>query len=166
MREWTATTTIDAQPEAVLNVLTDPEACARWAPIPFDVEDLRTPRLTGGCRTRPGGRAEAGPASRLVCGSKARVSGKLAGKRVGFDVQVHEAIDGRLRLSADGPVGFDVRYDLAPAPSGSEVRASVSVRPNRGLMGRLMAEATNALLAGGALQAAISRLAREATAVC
>ena len=146
MREWTATTTIDARPEAVLDVLTDPQACARWAPIPFDVEDLRT--------------------TRLRCGSKARVSGKLAGKRVGFDVQVHEAIDGRLRLSADGPVGFDVRYDLAPAPRGSEVRASVSVRPNRGLTGRLMAEATNALLAAGALQAAISRLAREATAVC
>jgi carbon monoxide dehydrogenase subunit G len=146
MREWTATTMIDARPEAVLDVLTDPEACARWAPIPFDVEDLRTPRLS--------------------CGSRARVSGRLAGKRVGFDVQVHEAVDGRLRLSADGPVGFDVRYDLEPAPRGSEVRASVCVRPNRGLAGRLMAEATNALLAAGALQAAISRLAREATAVC
>ena len=80
-------------------------------------------------------------------------------------MQVHEAVDGRLRLSADGPVGFDVRYDLAPAARGSEVRASVCVRPNRGLAGRLMAEATNALLAAGALQAAVSRLAREATAV-
>jgi hypothetical protein len=85
---------------------------------------------------------------------------------VGFDVEVHEAIDGRLRLSAEGPVGFDVRYDLEPAPSGSEVRASVCVRPARGLTGRLLAEATNALLAAGALQAAISRLAREATATC
>jgi uncharacterized protein YndB with AHSA1/START domain len=146
MREWTATTTVDARPEAVLDILTDPEACARWAPIPFDVEDLRTPRLR--------------------CGSRARVSGKLAGRRVGFDVQVHEAVDGRLRLSADGPVGFDVRYDLSPAPSGSEVRAAVTVRPARGLTGRLMAEATNALFAAGALQAAISRLAREATAAC
>ena len=144
MREWTAATTVDARPEAVLDVLTDPEACARWAPIAFDIEDLRTPRLR--------------------CGSRARVSGKLAGRRVGFDVQVHEAVDGRLRLSADGPVSFDVRYDLAPAARGSEVRASVCVRPNRGLTGRLMAEATNALLAAGALQAAISRLAREATA--
>ena len=142
MREWTATTTIDARPEAVLDVLTDPEACARWAPIPFEVEDLRTPRLQ--------------------CGTRARVSGRLAGKRVGFDVEVHEAIDGRLRLSADGPIGFDVRYDLAAAPRGSEVRASVCVRPNRGLTGRLLAEATNALLAAGALQSAISRLAREA----
>jgi hypothetical protein len=144
MREWTATTTVDAGPEAVLDVLTDPEACARWAPIPFDVEDLRTPRLT--------------------CGSRARVSGKLAGRRVGFDVHVHEAIGGRLRLSADGPVGFNVRYDLAPAPRGSEVRAAVTVRPARGITGRLLAEATNALLAAGALQAAIARLAAEAAA--
>ena len=142
MREWTATTTIEARPEAVLDVLTDPEACARWAPIAFEVEDLRTRRLR--------------------CGTRARVSGRLAGKRVGFDVEVHEAIDGRLRLSADGPIGFDVRYDLAPAPRGSEVRASVSVRPSRGITGRLMAEATNALLAAGALQAAVSRIAREA----
>ena len=110
MREWTATTTIEARPEAILDVLTDPEACARWAPIPFDVEDLRTPRLR--------------------CGSRARVSGRLAGKRVGFDVEVHEAIDGRLRLSADGPVGFDVRYDLEPAPSGSEV-TGIGLRPSR-----------------------------------
>ena len=64
MREWTATSTIEARPEAVFDVLTDPEACARWAPIPFDVEDLRTPRLR--------------------CGSRARVSGRLAGRRVGF----------------------------------------------------------------------------------
>ena len=146
MKEWTATTTVEARPEAVLDVLTDPEACARWATIPFDVEDLRTPRLT--------------------CGSRARVSGKLAGRRVGFDVEVHEAVDGRLRLSAEGPVGFDVRYDLAPAARGSEVRAAVTVRPARGIAGRLLAEATNALLAAGALQAAIARLAREATAVC
>jgi hypothetical protein len=145
MREWIATTTVDAGPDAVLELLTDPEACARWAPIDFDVDELRGRRLRGG--------------------SRARVSGKLAGKRVGFDVEVHEAADGRLRLSADGPVGFDVRYDLEPAPCGSEMRASVSVRPARGLAGRLMAEATNALLAAGALQAAVSRIAREA-AMC
>ena len=144
MREWTATTMIEARPEASDYARSRKEALARWAPIPFDVEDLRTPRLR--------------------CGSRARVSGRLAGKRVGFDVEVHEAIDGRLRLSADGPVGFDVRYDLAPAPRGSEVHASVCVRPAGGLTGRLLAEATSALLAGGALQAAISRLAREATA--
>jgi hypothetical protein len=42
------------------------------------------------------------------------------------------------------------------------VHASVSVRSGRGLTGRLLAEATGALLTAGALQAAISRIAREA----
>jgi hypothetical protein len=144
MKEWTTITTVKAKPEAVLDILTDPEACRRWAPIDFDVDGLR-------------GR-------RLRCGSKAYVSGRLAGKHVGFDVEVHEAVDGRLRLSADGPVGFDVRYDLSPAPEGSEVRASVSVRAAKGLIGRLLAEATNSLLAGGALQAAMARLGTEAAA--
>jgi carbon monoxide dehydrogenase subunit G len=145
MREWTATTMIQARPEAVLDVLTDPEACARWAPIAFDVEDLRTPRLR--------------------CGSKARVSGKLAGKRVGFDVEVHEASGRGLSLAADGPVGFDVAYELAAVDGGSEVRASVSVRPSRGIAGRLLAEATSALLSAGALEAAVSRIAREAVPI-
>jgi hypothetical protein len=144
MKEWTTITTVKAKPEAVLDILTDPEACRRWAPIDFDVDDLRTPRLRSG--------------------SRARVSGRLAGRYVDFDVEVHEAADGRLHLSADGPVGFDVRYDLAPAPGGSEVTASVSVRPRRGITGRLLAEATHALLAAGALQSAIARIAREAAA--
>jgi hypothetical protein len=61
-------------------------------------------------------------------------------------------------------VGFDVAYELEPTPRGSEVRASVSVRPSRGLAGRLLAEATGALLSAGALDAAISRIGREAAA--
>jgi carbon monoxide dehydrogenase subunit G len=145
MKTWTATTTVDAGPEAVLDVLTDPDAVARWAPLPFDVEDLDTPRLTAG--------------------SRARVTGRLAGRRVGFDVEVHEAEPGRLTLVATGPIELDVAYDMAPAGAGSEVRASVCVRRGKGLTGRLMAEATNALLSAGALTHAVSRLAREA-AVC
>ena len=62
MRTWTATATAEAQPAAVLAVLTDPDACSRWAPVPFDVENGRP----------------------LVAGSSARVSGRLAGRRVGY----------------------------------------------------------------------------------
>jgi hypothetical protein len=142
MRTWTATTTTAARPEDVLDVLTDPEACARWAPLPFDVEEL--------------------DGRRLVAGSRARVSGKLAGRRVGFDVEVHEASGGGLALAANGPVGFDVAYELAAVDGGSEVRASVSVRPSRGIAGRLLAEATSALLSAGALEACLSRVVREA----
>jgi hypothetical protein len=142
MRTWTATTTVEARPETVLDLLTDPDACARWAPVAFDVEELS-------CR-------------RLAAGSRAYVSGRLAGRRVGFDVEVHSADRSGLALSARGPVGLDVAYDLAEVPVGAEVRASVSVRPARGLLGRLLAEATSALLSAGALQHAVSRIAREA----
>jgi hypothetical protein len=142
MKTWTATATAEAQPADVLNVLTDPDACARWAPIAFDVDDLESRRLSAG--------------------SRARVSGRLAGRRVGFDVEVHEADERRLALSANGPLNMDVSYELAPAARGSEVRASVSVKPGRGLCARLLAEATGALLTAGALQHAVARIAREA----
>ena len=144
MRTWTATTTVDAAPEAVLDVLTDPDAIARWAPLPFDVEDLDTPRL--------------------MSGSTARVSGRLAGRRVGFVVEVHEAATARLSLAADGPVGLDVNYAVAATDRGSEVHACVSVRNGKGITGRLLGEATNALLSAGALTHAVSRLA--ALAAC
>ena len=140
MRTWTATATAEAQPEAILHVLTDPDAASRWAPVPFDVEDDR----------------------RLATGRRTRVSGRLAGRRVGFDVEVHTADANGLALTATGPVAFDVDYRLAPTTAGSEVHASISVRPQRGLTGRLLAEATGALLNAGALQHALSRLTREA----
>ena len=144
MRTWTASTVAPARPEAVLEVLTCPDACRRWAPMPFDVSGLQ--------------------GDRLETGSRARVTGRLAGLRVGFDVDVHEAGDSRLALSASGPVAFDVAYEIDPSDDGSEVHASISVRPRGGLQGRLMAQATEALLAAGALQTAMTRIAREATA--
>ena len=140
MKTWTATATAAAPPAAVLAVLTDPEACTRWAPVPFDVE---------------GGRP-------LLAGSSARVSGRLAGRRVGFDVAVQKADESGLALSATGPVALDVDYRLAPHQAGAEVHVSISVRPSRGLAGRLLAEATNALLNAGALDNALARLTREA----
>ncbi len=140
MRTWTATATTDAHPAAILSVLTDPDAASQWAPVPFDVEDDR----------------------RLAAGRTSRVSGKLAGKRVGFDVHVHAADVNGLALTATGPVGFDVDYRLAPTARGSEVHASISVRPNRGLAGRLLAEATTALLNAGALDQTLARLTRAA----
>ena len=144
MRTWTATTTAPAHPAAVLDVLTDPDAAARWAPVPFDVDDL--------------------DGERLLAGSRARVSGRLAGRRVGFDVEVHEADESGIALSASGVLNFDVNYQLAPANcGGSEVHASVSVRSGGGLTGRLLAEATGALLSAGALQAALGRISREAS---
>jgi hypothetical protein len=144
MRTWTATTTAAAHPEAVLDVLTDPDAASRWAPVPFDVEEL--------------------DGERLLAGSHARVSGRLAGRRVGFDIDVERADESGIALSASGPVAFDVAYQLSRAScGGSTVRASVSVRSGGGITGRLLAEATGALLTAGALHAALGRIAREAS---
>jgi hypothetical protein len=144
MRTYTATTTSTARPEAVLDVLTDPHAVARWAPVEFYVDDLTHPRLSRG--------------------SRARVSGRLAGQEIGFDVEVHQADAAGLSLSADGPVALDVAYQLRAADTGSEVSASIAVLPRRGLRARLLAEATAAVLAGGALQHALGRIVAESAA--
>jgi hypothetical protein len=81
MRTWTATTTTAARPQDVLDVLTDPEAAGcgpTHPPLPFDVDEL--------------------DGRRLATGSRARVSGKLAGRRVGACVRVRPSrgIAGRL----------------------------------------------------------------------
>jgi hypothetical protein len=141
MSTWTEHLTAQAAPAAVLEVLTDPHACGRWAPVDFEFDGL--------------------DGDRLRAGSRARVEGRLAGRRVGFDVEVLAADEERLVLLAHGPIALDVEYRLRPVAAGSEVRASVAVRGD-GLAGRVLAQATGALLAAGALRTAISRIAREA----
>jgi hypothetical protein len=134
MAEWTTSTQAKARPEQVLEVLTRPDAIKLWSPIDFDVEDL--------------------DGVRLAAGSTARVSGKLAGVRVGFDVEVHAADEYGVELTAHGPIGIDVRYDLTPSDDGSEVTASISLRRGGGITGRLLSQATAALLSAGALDGA------------
>jgi hypothetical protein len=124
----------------VLELLTEPDAIAEWAPVPFEIVSIADRRL----RT----------------GSRARVAGRLAGRAVEFDVFVHEASGDRLALAADGPISLDVQYVLRPAPGGSDVRASISVE-GRGLFGRVLASATEALLAAGALRVSLDRLGRQ-----
>jgi uncharacterized protein YndB with AHSA1/START domain len=142
MWEWTATTRANATPEQVLQALTHPEEIRRWSPVDFDLEDL--------------------DGRRLAAGTRGRVTGRLAGVTVGFDVEIHAADEQRLELSADGPVGFDVRYDLTGDATGAELSAHVSMRRNGGLTGRLVANATAALLSAGALEGAAGRIARVA----
>jgi hypothetical protein len=140
--EWTATTTANATPEQILQALTHPEEIRRWSPVDFDLDDL--------------------DGRRLAAGTRGRVTGRLAGVTVGFDVEVHAADEQRLELSADGPVGFDVRYDLTGDATGAKLSAHVSMRRNGGLTGRLVANATAALLSAGALEGAAGRIARVA----
>jgi hypothetical protein len=145
MSEWRATARANATPERLLEVLTHPEQIRRWSPVEFDLEELDGGRVLG-----PGARA--------------RVSGKLAGVAMGFDVRVHAADADRLELSADGPIALDVRYDLVHGDDGAELSASVSMREARGLTGRVVAKATAALLSAGVLDGATGRIARAAEA--
>ena len=89
------------------------------------------------------------------------LSGKLAGRSVKFDVNVLKASDGQLELTATGPVEMDVRYIAAALGEMTEVKACVAVRSTGGLIGRLISSATDALLAGGALNIAVQSVARE-----
>lgn len=140
MATWTAQTCVAGLPDEVMAVLTEPDAIARWAPIAFDVIDF-----TG---------------ERLVAGDRVMVRGALGGRGLEFEVEVTEAEDGRLVLTATGPIRLDVEYLAVATGRGSLVRACVKVSGG-GLLGRLLAQATDALLAAGALRSAISAIARE-----
>src|SRR6266567_6823732 len=141
MSTYTTDHTISAEPDAVLEALTDPRAIACWSPVDFEVDGLRS--------------------RRLQTGATARVSGRLAGREVGFDVEVHEANCERVMLTASGPVGLDVSYRLRPDGRATRVEAAVSVARGRGLVGLALATATEAMLAAGALRAAVDRIASE-----
>lgn len=140
--EWTATARAKATPGQVLEVLTHPEEIRRWSPVDFDLDELE-------------GR-------RLAAGTRGRVTGRVAGVTVGFDVEIHAADEARVELSAQGPVALDVRYELMLDEAGAELNASVSMRRGGGITGRLVEKATAALLSAGALEGAAGRIARVA----
>jgi uncharacterized protein YndB with AHSA1/START domain len=140
MRTFTAHTTATSAPHEVLELLTDPDAIARWAPIPFELLELDE--------------------QRLYPGANVRVRGQLAGQSAEFCVRVLEVSDERLTLVAHGPVSLEVDYAVRPAHHGSRIHATVSVL-GHGLVGRLLAKATEAMLAAGALQSSLNRLANQ-----
>jgi Polyketide cyclase / dehydrase and lipid transport len=140
MKTWSTETWVAGTPEEVLELLTEPDAIARWAPIPFELLDL--------------------DGERLVAGTRARVRGALAGRDLEFDVEIHEADEERLSLVAHGPVSIGAEYLLAPVGGGSDVRAAVSVS-GCGLLGGILARAFEAVLASGALPAFVARIGRE-----
>jgi hypothetical protein len=141
MGTWETTTTVMGEPEHVLEVLTDPSAARRWSPIGFELEQI--------------------DGDRLRSGTQAVLTGKLAGRSVKFEVDVVKASDGQLELRARGPVDMDVRYDAELLGEVTEVKASIEVRSAGGLLGRVLSSATDALLAGGALNIAVQSVARE-----
>jgi Polyketide cyclase / dehydrase and lipid transport len=141
-RSWRSRATVLATPEHVLDTLTDTAACARWSPVPFAVDE------DGDDRLRPG--------------TIRRVSGRLLGAPVRFHLHTLEANPQQLRLHARGPVEIRVAYALTPLAEGCAVDAHVSIEPPQHPLGRLVARATALMLAGGTLDVALSRIAREA----
>lgn len=140
MARWTAHTRVAGAPHEVLELLTEPDAIARWSPIDFEVVDWA--------------------GDRLCAGDRVRVEGRLAGRALAFNVDVATAGEGALRLTAEGPIRLDVAYRVRGIAAGSELHATVDVS-GRGIMGRVLAQATDALLASGALRLAVDRLAGE-----
>jgi hypothetical protein len=142
MKTYEASTEIEARPSAVIELLTDPATCAEWSPVDFEVDD---------------------PSSRLEPGTQLAVGGRVAGQRVSFDLSVIDAGRRHLELTASGPFDVSARYEAREATAGTELTASVSVT-GRGIRGRIVSSAAEALLAGGALEHALDRIARTATA--
>jgi hypothetical protein len=140
MGTWVTQRRMAGLPEDVLELLTRPEAIARWTPIPFELVDF--------------------DGERLAAGDKVRVCGVLAGRSLEFEVDVADAGDGRLALVATGPIHIDGEYVARAAALGSEVSARVAVS-GQGLRGRVLAKVTDALLAAGVLNSAVGRIARE-----
>jgi Polyketide cyclase / dehydrase and lipid transport len=142
MNTWRSRTTVRATPRRVIETLTDTDACARWSPIPFRVDDI--------------------DATRLHPGRSVRVSGRLLGVQVSFELEIVAADPTRLLLHARGPIEILVDYGLRPERAGCAVEAAVSVRPVDAGVGRLLARATVLLLATGTLERALARVAHEA----
>jgi hypothetical protein len=141
MSTWSTHRSVSGSPDEVIAVLSDPATIRRWSPIDFEVEDL--------------------DGERLEAGSRARVAGRLAGRSAAFEVDVAQAGGGRFALTANGPIEIDVEYEAFEEEDGAtDVWATVSVN-GRGLLGRLLAQATDALLAAGALDKALGRIASE-----
>ena len=140
MSTWTTQTSCNGTPEDVLELLTEPGAIARWSPVPFTLVDADR--------------------DRLCAGDQVRVRGELAGRGLEFLVDVANADDGHLALTATGPIRIDVDYRVIGDAGGSSLRARIGVAGS-GLFGRVLAGATDALLAAGALRMAVDRIAEE-----
>jgi hypothetical protein len=143
LRTWTADIWTTAEPSEVLAQLTDPDAIARWSPVDFETVDLDEERL----RT----------------GAHLRVRGVIVGRPVEFAVDVLVCDETCLALLAEGPLRLEVEYLVCPRDCGSEVSAAVTVH-GRGMLGRLVAAAAEALLAAGALGDALHRITASAAA--
>jgi hypothetical protein len=142
---WRSRTTVRAAPEHVLHTLTDPDACARWSPVPFSLDDSAGTRL--------------GP------GTTTPIHGRLLGAPVRFNLHTLAANRRRLKLHARGPIDIHVHYTLESIPAGCAIDALISIPRPATRFGRLLARGTSLLLATGTLDHALDRIAHEAELV-
>ena len=134
--------TVTAESAHVLQVLTDPAACGRWAPIAFTTDQT--------------------PGERLRAGSRTRLRGRIAGRSVTFEIHVVAADERGLSLRATGPVRFDVDYRLTPVARRTLIEAQIMLAQTGGFTAALIARATNTMLSAGALRFALRAVAAEA----
>lgn len=141
-RVWRSGMAVRADRQHVLDALTEVDACRAWTPVDFNVD--------------------APDVERLLAGTRVPVSGALAGHRVRFCVEVFAADADGLVLRASGPVDLTAHYEVHELPHGSQVEAAIAVRHGSGRLGGALARVTSGLLAGGALNRTLRRMAAEA----
>jgi hypothetical protein len=134
--------TVSAESHHVLQVLTDPAACGRWAPVAFTTDQA--------------------PGERLRAGTRTRLRGRIAGRNVTFEVHVFAADERGVSLRATGPVRFEVDYRLTPAARRTLIEAQITLARTRGITGAIVARATSAVVDAGALRFALRAIAAEA----
>lgn len=139
MTTWTSSTTFADDVHGIMDVLTTVDLIERWSPVPFRVVEKQAERLRSG--------------DQLV------IEGSLVGRSLRFTVNVNEVSEARLMLRASGPFEIGVAYEIDPANHRIAGRIETS---GSGLIVRVMLAATNAFLAAGALDHALTRIVAEA----
>jgi len=135
---------VPASVGAVLDVALTVEDIVRWFPLPLEAVEV----------------PEDG---RLRAGESCRADALLVGRRLRTRITVVQADEARYRLSAVGPLRFEVDAALTPRAGGCHVEATIETRSGGGLEGRVLEAASRPLLAPG-LRRALARVAELAVA--
>lgn len=135
---------VPASVEAVLDVALTAEDVLDWFPVPLEAVEV--------------------PASgRLAAGDSCVADALLAGRRLRTRITVLEADAARYRLSAVGPLRFEVDATLTSDLGGCRVDARIETRSGGGLEGRVLEAASRPLLGPG-LRRGLNRIAELAVA--
>ena len=118
---------IDAPPDRVVAVLSDPEEAARWFPLPVELVDP--------------------PAAPVSEGDQMLSRGELAGQEVEFEIVIEEVRPDGVTLRATGPVECEITSHVEESGQGSDLTVSLDVSSGGGVTGGVMATAATPLVA-------------------